>query len=85
MHTISNLIRNPRKKPVINIEFKKVTNLLATIGALFYAVGDFKNCELMYAKYVKFIETNFGSEHLQTSNCYFLMGVFYLENVIKTV
>ena len=38
--------------------------LLATIGALFYAVGDFKNCELMYVKYVKFIETNFGSDHL---------------------
>ena len=56
--------RNPRKKSVINIEFKKVTNLLATIGALFYAVGDFKNCELMYVKYVKFIETNFGSDHL---------------------
>lgn len=60
-------------------DVRKRCNILALCGNLFYAVGDSKNCEAMYVKYVKLVETIFGGEGLETSNCYFLVGVFYIQ------
>ena len=71
-----------QKKMLFNTELKKRTNLISTLANLFYAVGDFKNCEKLYVKYVKTVETNLSENHLQTSNCYYLVGVFYLQHVI---
>lgn len=39
-------------------------SLISNLAALFYAVGDFKNCEQLYVKYVKLIEHNCGSNSL---------------------
>jgi len=46
-------------------------------------MGDFTNCEAAYVRYVKVIDVNFGEESPESSNAYFLMGIFYLENVKK--
>ncbi|KRX10330.1 hypothetical protein PPERSA_02747 [Pseudocohnilembus persalinus] len=43
-------------------------------------LGDLKSCEQAYVKYVKLVESALGPECLETSNCYFLVGVFYLQN-----
>ena len=40
----------------MNNQLKKKTNFLSTMASLFYAIGDFKNTELIYVKYVKLIE-----------------------------
>lgn len=69
-----------QKRFLLNNELKKRTNLLSILASLFYAVGDYKNCELIYVKYVKLVENNFGSNTLEISNCYFLIGVFYLQH-----
>jgi len=49
------------------------------VANLFYTLGLIKKCEEAYVKYIKLIETVFGSMALETSNCYYLMGIFYLE------
>ena len=60
---------------------KKHTNFISTFAALFSAIGDFNNSETLYIKYIKLIEINIGRNSLDTSNCYFLMALFYYENV----
>ena len=69
-----------QKRFLLNNELKKRTNLLSILASLFYSVGDYKNCELIYVKYLKLVENNFGSNTLEISNCYFLIGVFYLQH-----
>ena len=69
-----------QKRFLINNELKKRTNLLSILASLFYSVGDYKNCELIYVKYIRLVENNFGSNTLEISNCYFLIGVFYLQH-----
>lgn len=69
-----------QKRFLLNNELKKRTNLLSILASMFYAVGDYKNCELIYVKYVRLVENNFGSNTLEISNCYFLIGVFYLQH-----
>ena len=60
---------------------KKVTSILSSIGALFFSTGDLLNCEAAYLKYLDITEKSFGSDSLEVSDCLFLIGVFYLENV----
>lgn len=60
---------------------KKYTNFIATFAALFSAIGDFKNSEILYIKYIRMIENNLGSMSLDNSNCYFLMALFYYHQV----
>ena len=71
-----------QKRFLLNNELKKRTNLLSVLASLFYAVGDYKNCEGIYVKYIRLVENNYGKESLEISNCYFLIGVFYLQHVI---
>ena len=60
---------------------RKFTNFLSTFAALFAAIGDFNNAETLYIKYVKLIENNIGRSSLDSSNCYFLIGLFYHQHV----
>lgn len=60
---------------------KKYTNFIATFASLFSAIGDFKNSEILYIKYIRMIENNLGSMSLDNSNCYFLMALFYYHQV----
>ena len=69
-----------KKNEIVN-QIKKITNLYSTIANLFYSVGDFNNCEQFYVKYVKIIENNYGGDSFESSNAYFLVGVFYLQHV----
>lgn len=59
---------------------RKRCNLLGVLANLFYSVGDIKSCENCYVQYVKVIEIIFGPDSIETSNCYFLIGVFYMQN-----
>ncbi len=70
-----------QQKITINEYILKITNLLSTIAALFYSIGDMVNCEEAYIKYTKVLEFNFGPESAEASNAYFQVGTFYLENV----
>lgn len=72
-----------QKRFLLNNELKKRTNLLSVLASLFYAVGDYKNCEGIYVKYIRLVENNYGKDSLEISNCYFLIGVFYLQHVIN--
>lgn len=65
------------KKLLINNELKRRANLLSLIASLLYTLEDFKNCEMLFVKYVKLIEKNYGSKSLEMSNCYYLIGGFY--------
>lgn len=41
-------------------DIRKRCSLLALIASLFYACGDFNNCEKNYVSYVLVIETGFS-------------------------
>ena len=57
--------------------------MLSTIAGLFMSIGDFVNSEAAYLIYIKIMEAYFGNHSLEVSNCFFLVGVFYLEEVIN--
>jgi len=61
-------------------ELKRRTTLLSCFASLFYNVGLLKNAEEIYIVYVQMIEQNYGLLSLEASNCYYLLGIFYLEN-----
>lgn len=61
-------------------ELKRRTSLLACFASLFYNVGQLKTAEDIYITYIQIIEQNYGLTSLETSNCYYLVGLFYLEN-----
>lgn len=65
------------KKLLINNELKRRANLLSLVASALYIIEDFKNCEMLFVKYVKLIEKNYGSKSLEMSNCYYLIGGFY--------
>lgn len=74
----NNNISMMNKKQIL----KKYTNFIATFASLFSAIGDFKNSETLYIKYIRMIENNLGSMSLDNSNCYFLMALFYYHQVL---
>lgn len=74
-------------------EVRKRCNLISLVANLFYSLGYPKDCEEAYVRYIKLIENVFGpdvitflyliwyinfNKALETSNCYFLIGVYYL-------
>ena len=69
-----------RSNLLVTREVKKRTALLSTIATGYYNIGNIKGTEKAYAMYVKIIEANFGLESIEASNCYYLVGSFYLEN-----
>ncbi len=60
-------------------DFKWMLSALATIASFYNAVGNQVRCEMVYVKYVQWIEKFFGKDSLEASNCYFLVGIYYFE------
>ena len=71
---------NHRNRMIVVREMKRRTMILSTIASLFYAVGNFRAAEKVYIFYLELVESNYGINCLEMSNCYYLIGVFYLEN-----
>ena len=69
------------RKIMVKYELKRRTNFVSALGNMFFYIGDSKSCERLYVKYVKIVEANVGQSTLETSSCYFLVGVFYLQDV----
>lgn len=69
-----------QKKLLIIRELKKRTSLLSTFATLFNAMGNFKACESCYVHYLKMIQVNYSKDSLEASNCFFMMGSFYLSS-----
>ncbi|KAL4503049.1 hypothetical protein ABPG72_014278 [Tetrahymena utriculariae] len=68
------------KKNEFMNEIRKRCNLISLVANLFYSLGHQNECEEAYVRYVKLIENVMGQDALETSNCYFLMGVYYLQH-----
>ena len=71
-----------KKKALLDI-LKLRANIFSTLANLFYDIGDWNNCEDMYMRCAKITENNFGEDSFEVSNCYYLLGVFYLQHVIS--
>ena len=61
-------------------ELKKRTSLLSILASFFYNLGNFKKAEKAYIYYIKLIEANYGLNSMEVANCYYMVGLFYLEN-----
>lgn len=61
-------------------ELKRRSMVLSTIAAMFSAVGNFFFAEKAYVYYIRQVEANYGLNSVEVSNCYFIVGAFYLEN-----
>ena len=62
-------------------DFRRVLGLYAVLGNLYNAIGDQVNCEKMYIQYIKCIEKLYEPHTVEVSNCYFLIGIYYIEQV----
>ena len=64
--------------------FKVILSSYATIAALYTRWGNIKKAEQAYEKYIievsKAYTRHHGTLNIPTSDCYFNMGIFYLEN-----
>ena len=78
--TVSRERERIRANLLVIKELKRRTTLLATFASLFYNIGQLKKTEEVYVIYIQMIELNYGLVSLETSNCYYLVGIFYLEN-----
>jgi hypothetical protein len=56
----------------------KKISLLAAVGNILYAVK--LPVMRIYELYTEIIEGIFGSESLEVSNCFFMVGTYYFEN-----
>ena len=65
---------------IIIKELKRRTSLLACFATLYFNIGQLKSAEEIYIVYIQMIEQNYGVQSLEASNCYYLVGLFYLEN-----
>lgn len=59
---------------------KRRTTTLSCFASLFCNIGQVRTCEEIYVIYIQMIEQNYGVLSLEASNCYYLVGIFYLEN-----
>lgn len=75
--------KNEQKKSVLIIfrEIKRRSSLIATFANLFFAVGNLPKAEICYIGYIQLSEQFFGLSSLETSDCYYMVGIFYLENL----
>lgn len=48
---------------------------------MYNALGQQKKCEEAYYNYVKRVEMYYGVNSAETSNCYFMLGIYYFENL----
>ena len=60
-------------------ELKIKCSAYSTLAVLFSSCGDNLNAEKMYVQYCKLVILHIGPGSLETSNCYFMMGLFYQE------
>lgn len=77
----SNIRNRPTHSNITTFaDYKWMLSAYATIAAFYNAIGNQKKCEMVYVKYVQWIEKYFGKESLEASNCYYLVGIYYFEN-----
>ena len=65
-------------------QLKRKLTAYSTVGTLFCVCGDFVNGEKLYVQYTKVVEMQFGVNSVESSNAYFLVGLFYQEQVQPT-
>ena len=51
----------------------------ALVAAFHDAIGNQKRCEAAYVQYILLTEQLYSSISLESSNAYFLVGVYYFE------
>jgi tetratricopeptide (TPR) repeat protein len=68
------------EKGILTFEDLKLkTSVYSTLAVLFSTCGDNINAEKMYVQYTKLISFHIGPASLESSNCYFMLGLFYQE------
>ena len=76
----SNFKTDEAKGEKVNLTYSQLktkTSAYSVLGALLCACGDTINAEKMYVQYTKLFEVYLNSDSLETSNCYFMLGLFY--------
>ena len=53
------------------------------IAAFYNAIGNQNRCEDAYVTYVRLVERFFLKDSLETSNAYFLVGIYYFEKKLS--
>ena len=53
--------------------------MYATIAALYSHIGNQKSTEEVYGIYASIIEKFYGNNSLESANCYYSIGLFYIE------
>ena len=52
---------------------------MALVAALYNQCGQNNKCEEFYGKYIYWVEKFYNKDSLETSNAYFLVGLYYFE------
>lgn len=82
--SMSDLTSKPgsRVSSLLSVGLNKQLSILASLASLFEACGDIKQSEKLYVDYVSLVEGYFGVSSLETSDCYFQMGNYYLTKLL---
>ncbi len=60
-------------------DFKRILHMHGIIAAFYKQLENQVECEKTYAKYCKIVEKLFGIQTVETSNCYYYIGIYYYE------
>lgn len=63
-------------------EIRTILQAYSVVAAIYSACGNEVQCEKTYVKYIQLIEKYFNSDSLETSNAYYLVGVYYYEQEV---
>ena len=72
-------LRPARKELLLYKEYRWVLQSFGLMAAFYNAMNMQVQCEKAYVRYVQIVESFFTSDSLETSNAYFLVGVYYFE------
>ena len=64
-------------------EIRIILQAYSVMAAIYSACGNEVQCEKIYVKYIQLIEKYFNSDSLETSNAYYLVGVYYYEQQLS--
>ena len=60
-------------------DFRWVLQSFGLMAAFYNAIGMQVQCEKAYVRYIQLVEQFFSNDSLETSNAYFLVGLYYFE------
>ena len=77
--SMTNKSQSNSEKMFMYKDFRWVLQSFGLMASFYNAIGMQVQCEKAYVRYIQLVEQFFNNDSLETSNAYFLVGLYYFE------